>query len=227
MLCSATVQPPKNAKARKPKKRVTHLTRRIIEICIAMAILIPPEELLGLYASGWFPMGMEDGSIRCFSPDPRTFIPLDEFHIPHGTKKTLKDPAWEIRIDTAFEEVMRSCGQREETWITEGLVESYVALHQEGWAHSLEVWREGELAGGLYGVRLGAAFFGESMFHRQTGASKVALVTLVQKLRAGGFQLLDTQWTTPHLQKFGAKEISRKSYLTQLAKSIRQKAEFH
>lgn len=192
-----------------------------------MAILIPPEELLGLYTSGWFPMGMEDGSIRCFSPDPRTIIPLDDFHIPHGTKKTLKDPAWEIRIDTVFEEVMRSCGEREETWINEQLVQSYVALHQAGWAHSLEVWREGKLAGGLYGVRLGAAFFGESMFHRHTGASKVALVTLVQKLRDGGFQLLDTQWTTPHLQKFGAREISRKSYLAQLAKSIRQKADFH
>lgn len=191
-----------------------------------MAILIPPEELLGLYASGWFPMGMEDGSIRCFSPDPRTIIPLDEFHIPHGAKKTLRDPAWEIRLDTAFEEVMCSCAQREETWITESLVKSYVALHREGWAHSVEVWRDGELAGGLYGVRLGAAFFGESMFHRHTGASKVALVALVQKLRQGGFQLLDTQWTTPHLLKFGAKEIPRKTYLSQLRRSIREKADF-
>lgn len=191
-----------------------------------MAILIPPEELLGLYASGWFPMGMEDGSIRCFSPDPRTIIPLDEFHIPHGAKKTLRDPAWDIRLDTAFEEVMCSCAQRKETWITESLVKSYVALHREGWAHSVEVWRDGELAGGLYGVRLGAAFFGESMFHRHTGASKVALVALVQKLRQGGFQLLDTQWTTPHLLKFGAKEIPRKTYLSQLRRSIREKADF-
>lgn len=191
-----------------------------------MAILIPPEELLGLYASGWFPMAMEDGSIRCFSPDPRTVIPLDEFHIPHGTRKTLKDPAWEIRIDTVFEEVMRGCAEREETWISEPLLQCYVALHKAGFAHSVEVWRDNALAGGLYGVRLGGAFFGESMFHRQTGASKVALVTLVRRLREKGFRLLDTQWTTPHLLKFGAKEISRKSYLNQLKTCIRDTVEF-
>jgi leucyl/phenylalanyl-tRNA---protein transferase len=191
-----------------------------------MAILIPPEELLGLYAAGWFPMAMEDGSIRCFSPDPRTIIPLDEFHIPHGTRKTLKDPAWEIRIDTVFEEVMRRCAEREDTWIDESIVRSYVALHQEGWAHSIEVWRYGELAGGLYGVRLGGAFFGESMFHRKTGASKVALVALVQILRERGFRLLDTQWTTPHLLKFGAKEISRARYLSELKRSVGLKLDF-
>lgn len=191
-----------------------------------MAILIPPEELLGLYASGWFPMSMEDGSIRCFSPDPRTIIPLEDFHIPHGTRKTLKDPSWEIRIDTAFEAVMRGCADREETWISEPLLQSYLALHEDGWAHSVEVWRDNELAGGLYGVRLGAAFFGESMFTRQTGASKVALVALVNRLKERDFQLLDTQWTTPHLLKFGAKEISRASYLSQLRKSVQKKVNF-
>ena len=171
-------------------------------------------------------MAMDDGSIRCFSPDPRTIIPLEEFHVPHGTKKTLKDPAWEIRIDTAFEEVIRSCADREETWMNESLLQSYLALHQEGWAHSLEVWRQGELAGGLYGVKLGTAFFGESMFHRQTGASKVALVTLVRRLKERGFDLLDTQWTTEHLLKFGAQEIPRATYLTRLRQSIRRSASF-
>ncbi len=101
-----------------------------------MATIIPPEQLLGLYASGWFPMAMADGSIRCFSPDPRGIVPLEEFHIPHGTRKTLEDPAWEIRIDTAFETVMRACGQREETWIDETLIRSYLALHRDGVAHS-------------------------------------------------------------------------------------------
>lgn len=189
-----------------------------------MATIIPPEQLLGLYASGWFPMAMADGSIRCFSPDPRGIVPLEDFHIPHGTRKTLEDPAWEIRIDTAFETVMRACGQREETWIDETLVRSYLALHRGGAAHSVEVWRDGQLAGGLYGVRLGAAFFGESMFHSVTGASKVALVRLVERLRSGGFQLLDTQWVTPHLKGFGAREITRARYLKLLAKSLSAKA---
>ena len=181
---------------------------------------------MGLYASGWFPMSMEDGTIRCFSPDPRTIIPLDEFHIPHGTRKTLRDPAWEIRIDTAFEEVMRACAAREETWISEPIVQSYLVLHRLGHAHSVEVWRDGGLSGGLYGVRIGAVFFGESMFHRVSGASKVALVELVRRLRAGGFLLLDSQWTTPHLQLFGAREISRRDYLARLAGSIRRPAQF-
>ncbi|CAN5318503.1 leucyl/phenylalanyl-tRNA--protein transferase [soil metagenome] len=189
-----------------------------------MATFIPPEELLGLYASGWFPMAMEDGSIRCFSPDPRGIIPLEAFHIPHGTRKTLGDPLWEVRVDTAFERVMRECGKREDTWIDESIVQSYLALHRLGQAHSLEIWREGQLAGGLYGVRIGAVFFGESMFHVVPGASKVAMVRMVERLRAGNFLLLDTQWTTPHLEQFGAVEIPRKAYLAQLARAINQPA---
>ncbi len=193
----------------------------IIKKPFAMATFIPPEELLGLYASGWFPMTMDDGSIRCFSPDPRGIIPLDAFHIPHGTKKTLQDPKWEVRTDTAFERVIRACGQRHDTWIDETIVQSYLALHHAGHAHSLEIWRDGKLAGGLYGVRLGGAFFGESMFHKVTGASKVALVRLVERLKAHGFTLLDTQWTTPHLQQFGAVEVPRNAYLARLAQSIK------
>lgn len=171
-------------------------------------------------------MGMEDGSIRCFSPDPRGIIPLEGFHIPHGSRRTIEDPAWEYRLDTVFEEVVRSCAQREETWIDECILESYLALHEMGHAHSVEVWRDGKLAGGLYGVRLGAAFFGESMFHRQTGASKAALSHLVNLLRKGEFLLLDTQWITPHLARFGATEISRNEYLLRLEKAIRQPAKW-
>lgn len=166
-------------------------------------------------------MGMDDGSIRCFSPDPRGIIPLETFHVPHGTRKALRDPAWELRIDTAFEEVMRACAQREDTWIDETIVQSYLGLFHLGHAHSVEIWRDGRLAGGLYGVAMGAAFFGESMFHIVPGASKVALVRLVERLKARGYQLLDTQWSTPHLESFGATTISRQSYMRQLAAALR------
>jgi len=189
-----------------------------------MATLIAKEELLGLYAAGWFPMAQADGSIRCYSPDPRGIIPLEDFHIPHGTKKALRDPGWELRIDTEFEQVIRACGKREETWIDESIVQSYLALHQAGQAHSLEIWREGRLAGGLYGVRLGAAFFGESMFSTVPGASKIALIRLVEILRAGAFLLLDTQWTTPHLERFGGRSIPRRHYLKLLEKAVRMPA---
>ncbi|MGB7794070.1 MAG: leucyl/phenylalanyl-tRNA--protein transferase [Terrimicrobiaceae bacterium] len=186
-----------------------------------MATLIPPKELLSLYSAGWFPMAMADGSIRCFSPDPRGIIPLDSFHIPHGAKKALRDPRWEVRVDTTFERVVRACGNRRDTWLNETMVQSYLGMHRAGHAHSLEVWREGELAGGLYGVRIGSAFFGESMFHRVPEASKVALVCLALRLRKGGFQLLDTQWTTPHLTQFGARSIPRREYLHLLQTAIR------
>jgi leucyl/phenylalanyl-tRNA---protein transferase len=188
-----------------------------------MATLIPPEELLSLYSAGWFPMAMADGSIRCFSPDPRGILPLDAFHIPHGAKRTLRDPRWEVRLDTAFEQVVRACANRRDTWIDETIVRSYVALHRTGHAHSLEIWREGRLAGGLYGVRIGGAFFGESMFYQVPGASKVALVCLAARLRKGGFKLLDTQWITPHLAQFGAISIPRKEYLPLLQVAIRVK----
>ena len=187
---------------------------------------IPPDLLLEAYASGIFPMGMPDGEIRWYSPDPRGIIPLEEFHTPHGLKRALKNPAWEIRVDTAFKEVMRECGSREETWITETIAESYNLLFESGHAHSVEVWQEESLAGGLYGVSIGGAFFGESMFHRVTDASKVALWHLVAILKRGGFTLLDSQWTTPHLEQFGAREITRADYLEKLAAALPLKTTF-
>ncbi len=177
-----------------------------------MANMIPPELLLDFYRKGIFPMAV-DGEVRLFSPNPRGIIPLDEFRIPHGTRKTLKDPAWELKLNTAFREVMLGCAERDETWIDEGIFQSYTALHDLGHAHSIEIWRDGSLAGGLYGVQIGGVFFGESMFHRVPGASKVAICRLVEMMRAGGFLLLDTQWVTSHLEKFGAKEIARSEYL--------------
>ena len=192
-------------------------------ICSRMANIIPPENLLELYRQGLFPMAGPDG-LRLFSPDPRGIIPLDGFHIPHGTRRSLRNPAWEIRLDSAFEQVLLACAERDETWIDETIFHSYAALHRIGHAHSVEVWLDGELAGGLYGVRLGAAFFGESMFHRVTGASKVALCHLVNMLRRGGFSLLDIQWLTPHLASFGAVEISRSDYLGLLADATPREA---
>jgi leucyl/phenylalanyl-tRNA--protein transferase len=181
---------------------------------------LPPDLLLEAYGSGIFPMGMEDGTIRWFSPDPRGILPLGDFHVPHGLKRALKSPGWELRTDTAFDEVVGACAAREETWITPLIRKAYHQLFEAGHAHSVEIWREGYLAGGLYGVTLGGAFFGESMFHRVTDASKVALWHLVRILKEQGFTLLDTQWTTDHLQQFGAIEISREEYLSLLGKAL-------
>lgn len=187
---------------------------------------IPPDLLLEAYASGIFPMGMPDGKIHWYSPDPRGILPLEEFHTPHGLKRALKNHSWEIRIDTVFQEVMRACASREETWITEAIEGSYTLLFENGHAHSVEVWQDGKLAGGLYGVSIGGAFFGESMFHRVTDASKVALWYLVEILKKGGFILLDSQWTTPHLEQFGAREIPRADYLEKLAAALILKTTF-
>ncbi|MFZ4598293.1 MAG: leucyl/phenylalanyl-tRNA--protein transferase [Terrimicrobiaceae bacterium] len=190
-----------------------------------MANIIPPDALLGFYRDGLFPMAGPEG-IRLFSPDPRGIIPIDGFKVPHGMKKSLKDERWKVTIDTAFENVMLGCADRDETWIDETIFLSYSLLHRQGHAHSVEVWRDGELAGGLYGVSIGAAFFGESMFHRVTGASKIALFWLVEILRSQGFKLLDTQWITPHLAGFGAIEVPRSDYLKMLAESITREATF-
>ncbi len=124
-----------------------------------MATIIPPEELLRLYAAGWFPMAMEDGSLRCFSPDPRGIIPLEGFHIPHGARRTLRDPLWEVRVDTAFSEVMQACAEREDTWIDDTITRSYGELHRLGHAHSVEVWREGATGrGAVWGENRGCVF---------------------------------------------------------------------
>lgn len=187
---------------------------------------LPPELLIEAYASGIFPMGMPDGTIGWFSPDPRGILPLESFHTPHGLRRALKNPGWEIRIDTDFHGVLRRCAAREETWISKAIARSYEKLFESGHAHSVETWMDGKLAGGLYGVVLGGAFFGESMFHRITDASKVALWHLVRILREGGFTLLDTQWTTKHLVQFGSIEIPRDQYLKRLREAVIRKVNF-
>ena len=179
--------------------------------------MISADLLLYAYRNAVFPMASPDGKIAWFSPDPRAIIPLDAgFRVPHGLRRVLRKGRFEIRVDTAFETVMRQCAARDETWIDEQIIASYVNLHRLGDAHSVEAWLDGRLAGGLYGVTLGGAFFGESMFHEVTDASKVALHALVTRLRARGFELLDTQWLTPHLETFGALEIPRAEYRERL-----------
>jgi leucyl/phenylalanyl-tRNA--protein transferase len=189
--------------------------------------MIPAELLIHAYRQAVFPMAMEDGEIAWFSPDPRGIIPIDDdFRVPHGLRRVLKKRPFEIRIDTCFETVMRKCGERSETWITDEIVASYVALHRLGHAHSVEAWQGEKLAGGLYGVAIGGAFFGESMFHEATDASKVALCALVDRLRERGYALLDTQWITPHLAQFGAIEIPRTLYRKRLAAALDRQCRF-
>jgi leucyl/phenylalanyl-tRNA--protein transferase len=170
----------------------------------------------------------EQGSvlIRWFSPDPRGVVPLDGFHVPARLARTLRRGDFELRVNTAFGAVMRRCAERDDTWISERIVAAYTRLHQEGYAHSVEVWRKDALVGGLYGVALGGAFFGESMFHTATDASKAALVALVERLRARRFRLLDIQWVTPHLAQFGALNIRRREYLRRLAHALEVEREF-
>ena len=175
--------------------------------------MIDPEVLLQGYRLGVFPMAMDDVEIEWFSPDPRAILPLDKFHIPHTLERVVRKESFEIRINVSFAEVMRQCAHRPETWINDEIIESYTRLNQLGHAHSIEAWQNNELAGGLYGVAIGGAFFGESMFHHVRDASKIALCALAERLRARRFALLDTQWLTPHLEKFGAIEIPRPEYL--------------
>jgi leucyl/phenylalanyl-tRNA--protein transferase len=186
---------------------------------------LTPELLIEAYVSGVFPMGSEDG-IEWYSPDPRGIIPLDAFHIPHGLQRALKKQRFEVRFNTRFREVMQACAERPETWITEPILETYCTLHHQGLAHSVEAWRGDSLVGGLYGVALRGAFFGESMFHRETDASKIALVGLVHHLQARNFVLLDTQWTTPHLETFGARAIPKARYLKLLARALSTETDF-
>jgi leucyl/phenylalanyl-tRNA--protein transferase len=177
--------------------------------------------LRAAYRDGWFPMG-ERGTrhLEWFSPDPRGILPLDGLHVPARLGRTLRSGRFEVRVDSAFGAVMQACAERDDTWISDVILESYAALHAAGDAHSVECWRDGRLAGGLYGVALGGAFFGESMFHLDTDASKVALVALVDRLRARGFLLLDLQWVTPHLAQFGAINVPRQAYLRLLRRAI-------
>ena len=188
--------------------------------------MIDPDLLLQGYRLGVFPMAMNDDSIEWFSPDPRAVLPLEDFHVPHALRRLVRRKPFEVTIDKAFSAVIQACAARENTWINRDIIDSYTRLHELGHAHSVEAWKENGLVGGLYGVAVGGAFFGESMFHHVTDASKIALVALVEHLRAKKFALLDTQWTTPHLEQFGAIEISREHYLKLLGRAVELPREF-
>ena len=183
---------------------------------------IDPQFLCTAYCNGYFPMAdSKTGEINWYSPDPRTIFDLNEFRIPRSLRLTLKKEEFEVRINKRFEEMMRACAEREETWISETIIQSYIQLHQLGIAHSVETWKDGKLVGGLYGVAIHGVFFGESMFSRMRDASKSALVNLVKRMKDRGFTLLDTQYLTPHLKRFGAREIPRSEYMKRLVDSLK------
>jgi leucyl/phenylalanyl-tRNA---protein transferase len=188
--------------------------------------MISADLLLHAYRQSAFPMAMDDGEIAWFSPDPRAIVPLDAFHVPHGLRRVLKRGQFEIRLNSDFATVIKNCAARDETWINGEIIASYCNLHRLGYAHSVEAWLNGELAGGLYGVSLGSAFFGESMFHTVTDASKVALHALVERLRKNRFSLLDIQWSTPHLRLFGAVEVPRSRYRKLLDVALAEERSF-
>jgi leucyl/phenylalanyl-tRNA--protein transferase len=189
---------------------------------------LTPENLLRAYAAGIFPMaeGRDDPGLHWVDPRRRGILPLDGFHISRSLARRLRAAECAVTIDTDFEGVLQGCADRPETWINPPIHALYVALFHAGFAHSLEVWEGDALVGGVYGVTLGAAFFGESMFSRRTDASKVALAWLVDRLRAGGFALFDTQFLTPHLASLGGVEITRAEYHRRLGEAVRRPATF-
>ena len=190
--------------------------------------MIPINTLLGAYRTGFFPMAV-GGRVGWFSPDQRGILPLDAVHVSRRLARLVRGGGFEISVNRAFGEVIRACAARPGdagNWIDDEIIKSYTALHEAGFAHSVETWHESTLAGGLYGVSLKGAFFGESMFHQVTGASKIALVGLVERLRSNRYQLLDIQWETPHLASFGAIEVPRRRYLVLLADAMEVECEF-
>ncbi len=180
--------------------------------------MIPINTLIGAYRTGYFPMATTEG-LTWFSPRYRGVLPLDAFHLSRRLARVVRGDRFDVTVNRDFRRVIAACASRPDeagNWIDAEIIGSYSALHDAGFAHSLEVWREGSLAGGLYGVSLGGVFFGESMFHAETDASKVALCWLVDRLRDRQYRLLDLQWVTPHLARFGAIELSRTEYLRRL-----------
>lgn len=197
------------------------------------AIELTPELIIRAYQAGIFPMAEDAGSPDLFwvSPEMRGILPLDGFHVSKSLRKRLRHHGWSIQVDTDFAAVIEGCAtageDRRSTWINPEIRRLYGELHRRRYVHTVEVWEGTELVGGLYGLALGAAFFGESMFHRKTDASKVALAHLVERLKFGGFRLLDTQFVTPHLASLGGIEIPRSSYEVQLSEALGHKGDYY
>lgn len=189
--------------------------------------IIDPRFLLEAYTRGIFPMADgEGGEIRWFSPDPRGIIPLDGLIVSRSLRRTIARNTFEIRFDSDFDATIRSCAARPDVWISETIIRSYTELFRLGVAHSVEAWCDGVLSGGLYGISIGGAFFGESMFSRKTDASKCALVALVQRLNERGYELLDTQYQNDHLRTLGCIEIPKEEYLTRLHRAVQRTCTF-
>ncbi|MDB9882828.1 leucyl/phenylalanyl-tRNA--protein transferase [Bacteroidia bacterium] len=184
--------------------------------------MLDPAELLYAYSKGYFPMAVpeDNNEIFWFKPDMRGIIPLETFHISKNLRRLFNKGYFELRINGDFEGTMRGCAEREDTWISQDIIDSYTKLYDMGYAFSFETWREGKLVGGLYGVSMGKAFFGESMFHKETDASKIALVFLVQFLKENKYRLLDTQYINVHLLQFGAVEVANDEYEEMLARAL-------
>ncbi len=189
---------------------------------------LTPDLLLQAYQVGVFPMseGRDDPEVFWVDPRMRGIIPLNGFRISRSLARTMRRGRYTVSYDTAFEDVVRGCADRDETWINATIFDLYCNLHMQGFAHSIEVWDAGKLVGGVYGVAIGSAFFGESMFSTATDASKVALAYLVDRLRLGGYQLFDTQFITPHLASLGAVEIPRDQYRALLVEALAHEASF-
>lgn len=187
-----------------------------------MLSTLTPEMLLSGYAMGCFPMAEDRNSsvVNWYAPDPRGILPLSEFHVSKNLAKLVRRNSFQVATNVDFKGTMMGCADRENTWISDQIIDAYTKLHHLGYAHSIECWQNDQLVGGLYGVALGGAFFGESMFSRVRDSSKVALVHLVYRLRAKGYVLLDTQFITPHLERFGAIEIPREQYERELKKAL-------
>lgn len=187
---------------------------------------LEPQFLLNAYAQGWFPMADEEGVIQFYGADPRAVFPFEEIEPSKRTRRLLRDPKWSVTRDQNFEGVMRACAERSETWISEEMIEAYSGLHRLGAAHSIDVWLEGELVGGLYGIAIGGAFFGESMFNKVDHAAKIAFHNLIAHLKSVGFVLLDSQFINPFTAQLGAIEISMDEYLDKLRVAIKLEVAF-
>ncbi len=195
--------------------------------------LITPEQVLAAYQQGYFPMSRgQFGPIDWFMAEPRTLIPLDDrFHVRRSLRKTMQKTDLEVRLNTRFAQVIQHCSRHgevteDEIWLSEEMIALYVELHRRGFAHSVEVWQQNQLVGGLYGIAIKSAFFGESMFSRVSSASQIALVALVERLRARGFKMLDAQMRTQHVSFFGAEDYSHEEYLGVLADAMLEEASF-
>lgn len=188
---------------------------------------LSPQRLLASYIAGIFPMADETGEVHWLAPDPRAVIELDQLKVSRSLRAILRRAKFDLKVNAAFEEVLVACADRPDgTWISQEIGVAYCALRDLGYAHSVEAWHEGQLVGGLYGVSIGGAFFGESMFHRETDASKAALVHLVERMLEREMVLLDVQFITPHLRSMGAVEIPRREYERRLKRAVRMPVAF-